>query len=324
MNIKQKRQKHISDDVKLQPEPVLDELYYRPVSLVDVYACVIENRKETSKLVKQLSVDLPLGELQHLKRVKSIKDDHLEIILGVKSYVEECCKLSEVKSRYNSLGKPFLVKVPAVAPETRKQYEESIQWWPVSFHEDKKIAHLLSGNYFSDDSLDIVYKHMDQAIDLARKAKEKNQKPVGAIIVDPVTDTVIAKSHDLSCGDHPLQHAVMVAVDLVARSQQGGIWNLEDEDMFYCDCTRSLTEEEKKSGPYLCTGYDLYVTREPCVMCSMALVHSRISRVFYGSTQEFGALGTRYKIHCQRGLNHHYEVFRFVYREECSDLFENG
>ena len=39
-----------------------------------------------------------------------------------------------------------------------------------------------------------------------------------------------------------------------------------DEDMFYYECTKSLTEEEKKSGPYLCTGYDLYVTREPCVM----------------------------------------------------------
>ncbi|KAJ3280629.1 adenosine deaminase, tRNA-specific 3 [Blyttiomyces sp. JEL0837] len=32
---------------------------------------------------------------------------------------------------------------------------------------------------------------------------------------------------------------------------------------------------------YLCSGYDLFITREPCVMCSMALVHSRIRRVYY-------------------------------------------
>ncbi len=52
------------------------------------------------------------------------------------------------------------------------------------------------------------------------------QLPVGAVIVDPTTNTVIAKSHDKRKGDNPLQHAAMVAVDLVARAQGGGMWNI--------------------------------------------------------------------------------------------------
>ena len=64
---------------------------------------------------------------------------------------------------------------------------------------------------------------------------------------------------------------------------------------------------------YLCTGLDLYVTVEPDLMSSMALVHSRIRRVFYKypSVSE-GALGTHYNIHSLRSLNHHFRVFKIV------------
>ena len=45
--------------------------------------------------------------------------------------------------------------------------------------------------------------------------------------MDPETDCVIAKSHDLRHGNHPLKHAVMVCIDLVAKSQGGGMWRLQ-------------------------------------------------------------------------------------------------
>ena len=57
----------------------------------------------------------------------------------------------------------------------------------------------------------------------------------------------------------------------------------------------------------------------------MALVHSRIRRVFYGcSDNVLGALGSRYKIHTQTGLNHHFEVFSGVLEEECRSIFEQS
>lgn len=64
-----------------------------------------------------------------------------------------------------------------------------------------------------------------------------------------------------------------------------------------------------KYGPYLCTGYDIYLLREPCIMCSMALVHSRARRIFFHETTSSGAINTLTKIHTEKALNHHYEVF---------------
>ena len=52
----------------------------------------------------------------------------------------------------------------------------------------------------------------------------------------------------------------------------------------------------------------------------MALVHSRINRVFYGSTQSDGALGSRFSIHCQPGINHHFNVYKGILRTECAQL----
>ena len=66
---------------------------------------------------------------------------------------------------------------------------------------------------------------------------------------------------------------------------------------------------------YLCTGFDLYLTHEPCTMCAMALVHSRIGRVFYvHSNSEGGALGSRYSVHELPSLNHHFRVYHALRR----------
>jgi pyrimidine deaminase RibD-like protein len=66
---------------------------------------------------------------------------------------------------------------------------------------------------------------------------------------------------------------------------------------------------------YLCTGYHCYVTHEPCTMCAMALVHSRVARVIYAQPNPHahvvaGALGSRHMLHTLAPLNHHFRVFR--------------
>eukprot|EP00200_Dunaliella_tertiolecta_P014852 CAMPEP_0202421650 /NCGR_PEP_ID=MMETSP1128-20130828/50448_1 /ASSEMBLY_ACC=CAM_ASM_000463 /TAXON_ID=3047 /ORGANISM="Dunaliella tertiolecta, Strain CCMP1320" /LENGTH=676 /DNA_ID=CAMNT_0049029679 /DNA_START=93 /DNA_END=2123 /DNA_ORIENTATION=+ len=65
------------------------------------------------------------------------------------------------------------------------------------------------------------------------------------------------------------------------------------------------------SRPYMCTGYDCFIAREPCAMCAMALVHSRVARVvFCHPDKAGGALGGRLQLMGQRSLNHHYKVYR--------------
>ena len=62
---------------------------------------------------------------------------------------------------------------------------------------------------------------------------------------------------------------------------------------------------------HLCTGCDAFITLEPCAMCAMALVHSRIHRVFYAiPSADQGALGSRFLVHTQPSINHHFQVVR--------------
>lgn len=56
----------------------------------------------------------------------------------------------------------------------------------------------------------------------------------------------------------------------------------------------------------------------------MALVHSRIRRVFYGCKMPYGALGSHCKLHLQNGLNHHFEVWNGLFENECLKLKEKN
>lgn len=68
--------------------------------------------------------------------------------------------------------------------------------------------------------------------------------------------------------------------------------------------------------PYLCTGYDCFIVHEPCYMCAMGLVHSRVSRVvFCTMDSDHGVLGGRYRLQAERTLNHHYQVYHMPLKQ---------
>eukprot|EP00042_Codosiga_hollandica_P047559 m.516937 g.516937 ORF g.516937 m.516937 type:complete len:92 (-) comp57479_c0_seq9:81-356(-) len=88
----------------------------------------------------------------------------------------------------------------------------------------------------------------------------------------------------------------MNCIEIVAQQQ------LKDHE------ANPLQEDQNE---YLCTNVVAYLSCEPCVMCSMALVHARISQVFFGHVSpDRGGLGSMFHIHSDERLNHHFEVFR--------------
>ncbi|KAH3731478.1 tRNA-specific adenosine deaminase 3 [Pelomyxa schiedti] len=98
---------------------------------------------------------------------------------------------------------------------------------------------------------------------------------------------------------HPLHHAAIVCIEEISKHH---------------------LEKDTESDDYVCTGYDMYITREPCVMCSMAILHSRFRRVVYGTSNPIlGGLHSHYMLHTQRSLNHHFQVYRGLLSKQIID-----
>ena len=96
---------------------------------------------------------------------------------------------------------------------------------------------------------------MGLAIEEAQKAFEKGEVPVGCLIVDD-KGHILAKGHNLKeTTQNPLKHAEMICLE--EAFQKKGTWRLD--------------------------GCTLITTLEPCLMCSGAIIHSRIDHVVYGA-----------------------------------------
>lgn len=133
---------------------------------------------------------------------------------------------------------------------------------------------------------------MQTAIEQAKKALAFNDVPVGAVVVKD--GAVIAAAYNRREADRDsTAHAEVLAIREACR--QLGRWNLSD-----CD---------------------LYVTLEPCVMCSGAIVYSRIKNVYFGAYDlRFGCAGTVYNLACDEKFNHRAHVHGGIMEAECKAL----
>lgn len=136
---------------------------------------------------------------------------------------------------------------------------------------------------------------MREALDLARKAAAAGEVPVGAVVVRD--GAVVGRGHNQPiAGADPTAHAEIMAMR---------------------DAGRAL-------GNYRLAGCALYVTLEPCVMCSGAIMHARIRRVVYGARDpKTGACGSAIDLFAQPHLNHHAEVGGGMLADEAAALLQD-
>ena len=148
------------------------------------------------------------------------------------------------------------------------------------------------------DTKSIVAAEMDElfmqmAIEEARKAGERGEVPVGAVIVNEHQNVLAAAGNNCICESDPSGHAEMVSMRLAG----------------------------KKTGNYRLLNTTMYVTIEPCVMCAGALVHARVGRLVYGASDpKTGGVVSCYKIGGDSKLNHQFNVEGGVMAEECAEL----
>ncbi|MGH6629289.1 MAG: tRNA adenosine(34) deaminase TadA [Burkholderiales bacterium] len=133
---------------------------------------------------------------------------------------------------------------------------------------------------------------MRVALALAEQARGAGEVPVGAVVVRD--GVVIGSGFNSPIGSHdPSAHAEILALRAAAAA----------------------------SGNYRLSGCTLYVTLEPCVMCSGAILHARIGRVVYGAPDpKTGACGSVLNLFAEDTLNHHTAVTGGVLAEECGRL----
>lgn len=136
--------------------------------------------------------------------------------------------------------------------------------------------------------------YMSLAYNEALKAWEEDEVPIGAVIIH--SNKIIASAHnEVERQKDPTAHAEILAITQAARAI--GDWRLNETV--------------------------LYVTKEPCPMCSGATIMSRIGRVVYAfSDPKMGCLGGSYPVHELPGLNHKVQVEHGVLEAECKKLIQ--
>lgn len=136
---------------------------------------------------------------------------------------------------------------------------------------------------------------MRQAIELAERAAEHGDVPIGAVVVRG--DEVIgAAGNERELRGDPTAHAELLALRDAAERLGG--WRIEDAS--------------------------IYVTLEPCSMCAGAIVLARIARVVYGARDpKAGAAGSVLDVLGEPALNHNPEVTGGVLAEECAALLSS-
>jgi len=137
---------------------------------------------------------------------------------------------------------------------------------------------------------------MELALEEAEKAGQKDEVPVGAVLISETGD-ILARTHNQTITrTDPSAHAEILA----------------------------LRHAAQKISNYRLVNTILYVTIEPCIMCMGAIVHARVSKLVYGSKDpKWGAAGSLYDFAKDTRLNHRIEVVEGICSKRCRRLIQD-
>lgn len=214
-------------------------------------------------------------------------------LFETESDLARCLIESNFRREYVDVLNLRTTQVPSNLPFSK---EQSIEWskdyWPLSWKGNPAHQDLKNSNFnFSKEREVIAY--------LLQYLKESKGVHCATFIarLDEANDdiNILATARDRR-EQHPLRHSVMEAIELIASIER----------------TNKMSSRVGLSTNYLCQDLIVYTTHEPCVMCSMALVHSRISRLIYIWPHPKGGIESSYFIGDRKDLNWKFEIWRWL------------
>ena len=126
-------------------------------------------------------------------------------------------------------------------------------------------------------------KFMHSALAMAEKAFIAEEIPVGAVIIDPSKNNIIASAYNLvEARCDPTAHAEILAIQSACQAI----------------ANKSLS------------GLDLYITLQPCAMCMQAIIYAKITRVYFGAYNPTSSINLS-------SVNHKPEIYGGIEEEKC-------
>ena len=139
----------------------------------------------------------------------------------------------------------------------------------------------------------VFIEAMRKSLELAAKASQQGDVPVGAVVLNPAGEIVGQGFNTREIDNDPMNHAEIVAMREAAIANSS--WRLDD--------------------------HTLVVTLEPCTMCAGAAVQARIGRIVFGAFDDkAGAVGSLWDVVRDRRLPHRPEVVSGVLADECGSI----
>lgn len=137
-------------------------------------------------------------------------------------------------------------------------------------------------------------KFMKRALELAKKAYDSGEVPVGAVIVK--NGEIIGEGYNMrEQKQNALSHAEIEAINSACKNT--GSWRLDD-----CE---------------------IYVTLEPCPMCTGAIINARIKTVIFGAfDSSMGCMDSVINL-CDYPFNHKVEIYAGICEDECKEILQN-
>lgn len=228
-------------------------------------------------------------------------ESHLPSVCALESLLGDQIKPGDPKSGFRTIYVPVLP--PSSADQARRW---SIDYWPTVYKKSNPFGPHPSLVYHAESEL---HDSAERWMELAERAGMEVSvaaigEPIGAVIVDRTQEhgpSVVAVAGDArwhgveeqngNGSGNVLAHAVMRAIGMVANRrrmllEQALVTVVDSEASKLHPLTPTEAEAYSRgslpAGGYLCFGLEIYVTHEPCAMCSMAILHSRFGRIVFG------------------------------------------